>query len=232
MTNKIWFDKVLLMHFSVSLTKLLILFTILLTFIFAYPVFAETTTDSKTTKKERIKERIENRKLLVQERIADIKERIASREASLREKLATFKDKRKSALVERVNTNLNRINQNRTDHFKKFLENASRILLRLEQRVATKAAEGADTTKANAAIADARVAIASASAAVNAQALMDYTITISSESAAKADVKEQRNALHEDLSKVKQLVMVAKQAVANAIRVAATTLKGVGKGSE
>lgn len=214
--------------------------------------YAQGSTTSVTTRKDQAKERTvqlrENaleraqqlqesyaskaaeRRATIEDKLADHREQMASRAAQLRQRLDEFKDKRKAALVERINNVLNRINEKRTEVMRKHLERMSELLDKLVYRVASKGAEGKDTTQADGAIASASAAIASASAAVDAQALKDYTIEVSSESGVRADAKVARDALHADLRAVRQLVITAKQAIAAAIRTAATTLGGIGEG--
>src|SRR3989338_6839404 len=99
-------------------------------------------------------------------------------------------------------------------------------LNKLQERVSNAASNGKDAASANAAISSARAKIASASAAVASQSAKEYTLSVSSESAAKAEIKATRDAFHGDWQSVRALLIDAKQAVANAIRVAATTLGG------
>ncbi len=149
----------------------------------------------------------------------------ASREANLKLKLDKFKDQKKATIVQRVSDNLNRINQTRVDSANKFLANATRILDRLQERV-TQRSSGKDASAANSAIANARSTIASASAAVTLQSSIDYTVTIASESGAKADTKTVRDKFHSDWLNVRKSLIEVKQAVADAVRVSATTLGG------
>ncbi len=135
-------------------------------------------------------------------------EKIASKTATLKAKLESFKDKRKAEAAERINTNLNTINQNQTTQMQRHLDAMTVILNKFEARVSTQSA----------AIAAARVNIASASAAVLAQSQKDYTITVSTEIRIKVDAKKQRDALHADLLALRKIVIDAKQSVGNAIR--------------
>lgn len=171
------------------------------------------------------------RREAIRVRLAEHRELMASKAAELRQRLSQFRDQRKAKIVERINSTLNMINEKRTETMRKHLERMSEILDKLQDRVENKVAQGKDGTAANDAIASASAAIASASAAVDAQSIKDYTIEVSSESGVKADAKEARDQLHEDLQAVRKLVVDAKQAVANAIRTAATTLGGIGQGS-
>lgn len=165
-------------------------------------------------------------------RIMAVREKIASKEAELKLKLQTFKDKKKAEIAERVNTNLNKINQNQTDQMKKHLDKMSTILDKLETRVNNKTPDIKDPAAAKAAIVSARAAIASASSAVTTQAQNDYTVQATTEATIKTAVQTQRQKLYNDLKNVRNLVISAKQAVANAIRVAKSGIIEQGKEEE
>lgn len=162
---------------------------------FASSVLAKDATPS-TTRKERFQDRIETGKV-----------KMATREAALKAKLERFKDKKKAEIADRVNTNLNKINQKQTAQMLKHLDKMSAILDKLEAR-----------KTANAAISAARSSITSASSAVKLQADKDYTLTVSSETKVKADAEKVRDLLHQDLQAVREQVIEAKQAVGTAIR--------------
>lgn len=223
-----------------------------LTFALSFPcssVFAQNGTSSGTTRREAAKQRVQNLRVMIEEkreeraskaaehrelmldRLSDHRARLASKAATLRGRLAQFKDQRKAKIVERINTVLNRINEKITSAMDKHVDKMSELLDKLEDRVAKKGQEGKDTTAADTAIASASAKIASASAAIDAQKLKDYTITISSESAARADAKAARDKLHSDLAALRRIIIDAKQSVAAAIRTAATTLEGIGNGN-
>lgn len=135
------------------------------------------------------------------------KEKLASKAAALKSKLQAFKDQKKALLAERINANLNVINQNQTRQMQKNLGIMSAILDKLEAR------GGTSNT-----ILKAKETIASASSAVIAQSQKDYTITVTSETKIKADAKLARDKLHADLTAVRKLVIEAKQSVVNAIK--------------
>lgn len=161
-----------------------------------------------------------NRREKVEQKIEDLKEEIASKTAALKIKLQAFKDKRKAEIAERVNSNLNKINQNQTTQMQNHLNRMSTILDKLETRVNQGKPDIKDPADAKTAITSARSVIATASAAVSAQAQKDYTIQVTSETKVKIDAKLQRDKLHADLLSVRKSVIDAKQAVANAIRIA------------
>ncbi len=169
------------------------------------------------------------RNQLVQQKVETNKENIASKASALKTKLQAFKDKRKAEIADRVNTNLNRINQNQTAQMQKHLGTMSGILDRLEARVNQGTPDIKDPAGAKAAIASARAAISTTSAAVTTQSEKDYTITVTSESRIGLDAKTQRDKLHADISAVRIMVVDAKQSVANAIRIAKSGSTPIGK---
>ena len=201
----------------------------------SYPVLAQDATAPATTRKEKIQTRVETtrdaRKENAADRVTATKERVATKEAALKARLEAFKDKKKAEVVEKVNKNLNNINQKMTGQMLKHLERMTSILTKLEARVNSAKPDVKNVAAAKAAIADAKASIASASAAVSSQAEIDYTITISSETKVKGDVQKVREQLHTDLKAVRKLVIDAKQAVANAIRVAKSGPSNVKEGT-
>lgn len=193
----------------VTLPKIIAsIITLALILLFSLPVLAQDATTG-ANRKEKVREKVEIRK-----------EVMASREAALKARLEKFRDKKKAEITDRVNTNLNRINQKQTEQILKFLDNAGRILNKLEKRVNESSPDIKDPASAKAAIASAKETIATATASVKAQAEKDYTITVSSESTVRKDAQKMREQLHTDLKAVRVQVVDAKQAVVNAIRVA------------
>lgn len=197
-----------------------------------YPVFAEEGITLEESKRIKPLQPIKNNatnganfknqliKQRVEDKVASIKEKIASREAALRTKLQAFKDRKKAEIADRINTNLNKINQNQAEQMQKHLNRMSAILDKLEARVNQNKPDIKDPPAARAAIASARTTIATASSAVQAQALKDYTIQVTTEGRARLDAKAMRDKLHRDILALRKIVIDTKQAVANAIRVA------------
>lgn len=179
-----------------------------LVFVTACAVYAKESTGTATTRKEKIQERVEIKKESIAQRIETRKEVMATRAAALKEKLKTFRDQKKATAAARISDNLNMINDKQTSQMLKHLEQMSSVLSKLEARVST-----ADTAAAKA-------KIASAEAAVKAQAEKDYTLLLSSETKAREEAQTLRQKLHNDLRAVRQTVIDAKQSVAAAIRAA------------
>lgn len=163
---------------------------------------------------------VETRREKVEEKIAASREKLTSRAAVLKAKLETFKDQQKAQIAERINSNLNAINQNQTSQMQKHLDLMTIILGKLENRVNEGAPDVKDPTATQAAIAEARTNISTASAAVSEQSQKDYTIQVTSESRIRAAAKLQKDKLHKDLKSTRKAVIDAKQSVANAIRAA------------
>ncbi len=155
----------------------------------------------------------------------NIQEKIASRTAVLKEKLAAFKDQQKAQIAERINANLNAINQNQTSQMQRHLDLMATILGKLESRVNEGAPDVKNSTAAQAAITEAKDTIATASAAVSEQTQKTYTIQVTTESRIRTAAKTQRDKLHKDLQTTRKAVIDAKQAVANAIRTAKAEVK-------
>lgn len=149
-----------------------------------------------------------------------LRERLASKSAALKAKLEAFKDKKKAGAATRVSTNLNAVNQNQTAQMQKNLGVMSTILDKLEDRVNQGTPDIKDPKGAKAAIASARLVIASTSATISAQAAKDYTLQITSEAKVGIEAKTQRDKLHTNLLVLRKAVINAKQAVINAIKVA------------
>ncbi|MBI2622101.1 hypothetical protein HYW66_00500 [Candidatus Microgenomates bacterium] len=197
-------------------------FSILL---FVFPVFAQEATPPARIRDQAVQERIKT----AQERVKERKDKIASREATLKERLTVFKDQHKAQAVERVNKNLNLVNDKRVAAMRKHLQRMSELLNKLNNRVNTAKAGGKDVSEAQAAMASASASMAEASAALDLQADKDYSLSVASESAVSQEAKTARDTLHTDLQNVRKLVVEAKQALMNAFRVAATSLKGIGE---
>lgn len=215
---------------------LLVVITLSLLVVTAYPVFAQDAASPAATRKQLLKEKLETRKdnleakkESVANRIEVLKNQQASKAAALKLKLQAFKNQEKATAAARISENLNKVNQNQTSQMQKMLALMSTLLEKLENRVNQGTSDIKDPVSARVAIASAKEIIATASAAVTAQAQKDYTITVSSESRVKTDAKLQRDKLHTDLQAVRKAVIDAKQAVTNAIRIAKSEATTSGK---
>ncbi|MBI3486187.1 hypothetical protein HY025_04600 [Candidatus Daviesbacteria bacterium] len=176
------------------------------------PIFG---TQDSTTSTQHLNPLEVNRANL-QQRAQDFRERIATKEAALKAKLAQFKDKNKAEIVDRINRSFAEINKKVTDEMTKHLDKLTELLGKVQTKLDQSSAT--DKSSAQTAIDDAKTKIADAKGVVSAQALKDYTVSISSESAAKASVMTTRKSLHDDLLIAFQSVKSAREAVISAIR--------------
>jgi TolA-binding protein len=178
----------------------------------------------------RAAEKRENRVNKAQDRLASFREKVASRTAQLKLHLQNFRDQKKAQVVEKVNDRMSKINETRTENMLKKLTKMTEIVTKLESRV--NSVVDKDTTAAKSAITQAKSDIASASAAVNAQAEVDYPIEATEEAVIKDEVVGQRLNLHSDLRAAHQAVVNARKSVTNAIKTVAQTLGGVKNGQQ
>lgn len=130
-------------------------------------------------------------------------------------KLNTIADARKRALLQKLNTNCQAINQKRTDAMTVMLTKLSQILANVVNRAAT---VKADVSSVDSAVAAAKSAITDAQTAVSAQAAKQCVLTFASERSMKADVGKVISNLQSELRAVQKKVTDARTAVGNAIR--------------
>lgn len=198
-----------------------------------YPIYAQDLPAGRqdatgsSARREKILDRIEAKRTAAFGRLEERRERIASKAAELKTRLQKFRDQKKAERAERINSNLNTINERRTDHMLKRLKRMAEILVKLEQRVSEATSAGKDTSSVSTSINQAKTAVTVAQTAVEAQATKDYTIEATSEATIRADAQAARDSLHQDLKAAHDLVVAARKAVTNAIKTAASTLGGI-----
>lgn len=205
--------------------KLLPVIVLALYLVPLYPVYAQTRSASPSARpvlggEERVQARIDEKKMVFADKMEERRANIASKSAALKERLLKFKDKTKADKVIKVNDNLESINSRRTEAMTNHVNTLSDIVSRLSERVETAKSAGKDTQDAEEAIADATSAISAANAAISAQGESEYTVSVSSESAAKKEITETRNRLFEDLKGVHGLIKEARDLTKEAIRTA------------
>lgn len=154
----------------------------------------------------------------LKERRTEAREHFASREAQLKEKLQLMKDRKKAALIERINEKCQNINEKRTDSMSKMLEKMSSILENVGNRTSSASANGKDTSSVDTAIAAAHTTITDAQSAVAVQAGTKCVVTVNSETTAKNDVGTAISGLEKNLKIVFDKVIAAKRSVGAAIK--------------
>lgn len=130
-----------------------------------------------------------------------------------RERWQAIKDERKLAALERIETHLVNINTRITDHFSRVLTRLEAILAKISTRADRAAKNGKDISSVTTATASAQAAIDDAKAAVAAQAANTYEVTIDDETAARSEVQTAMQELKADLAAVREAVTAAREAV-------------------
>lgn len=174
--------------------------------------------ESNSTTEGRLKPAIAQLKDQLNSDREDFKNKIEQAHEEFKTRLAEIKDARKKTLAEKVNTAFNKINANRTAEFNRHLARLTSILDRIEARKNKAKTEGKNVSAVEAAIAKARLAIATAQTAVTTQIGKDYTISFTSETNLGQGAKTTRTQLRQDLVGVWQKVTLAKLAVVDTFK--------------
>ncbi|MEK7519943.1 MAG: hypothetical protein AAB581_01730 [Patescibacteria group bacterium] len=141
---------------------------------------------------------------------------ITAHRDTLKAKLLTIRDERKQQAVERINAGVIALNDRMLKHFASVLENIENILVRIGERADRAQEQGRDVSAARAAITAAHDAIATSRAAITAQSGKTYSVTVNEEGTLRRDVGATRQALHNDLSAVRETVRKAHDAARQA----------------
>ena len=166
--------------------------------------------------REEVKARMEIKHEETKTRIETAREEAKVRMEAQREKakqrLSDIKDKAKQQKAERIAEQLENLNKKWTDRFAQLLERYGDILLKIQERSNIAAANGKDTTAANAAIQSANSAIATAQTAVTAQAAKTYvldasSITTSAETTTSSGQSELMKALRTQFQKLQKALL-------------------------
>ena len=146
---------------------------------------------------------------------AEAEKRIEAKKIELKEKLIKIKDEKKKQVVEKIEVQLNEINTRLVANLTDAVSKIETILARIEARAETLGAKGVDVTAVRKAVADGKISIESAHAAIKEQAGKVYSVSdvITAETKLKQDIGALRKKIGDDLKTVKELVKVAKDSV-------------------
>ena len=194
-----------------------VLFTLLLFTSSGSVIFASTdsTTDDSTSVRTRTEVRTEireQREETMEMRDEVKRERTEARE-EFRERLSELRDKRKAAIVEKLVTKFDTVNDRWVAAWNHVLERLGLLLDKMESRTQMLADEGYDVSSVEDGIADAKSAIDSAQAALDTQEGKVYTVEITDEDSLRTDVSEAVLAFRADLQAVKDEVKSAQESV-------------------
>ena len=166
--------------------------------------------------KKELEERREEFKSRLENEREDVKERLETTREELKVRLEKVKDEKKVQIVERLSESVNALNEKMTTHFLEVLEKVDKVLENIVSRTDKAETHGLDVSAVRTATTAAHTAIASARTAVETQAGKAYSFDVTTEENLKVDVGEARQALHNDLTAVKEIVRQAHVAVKDA----------------
>lgn len=207
-------DSYILRRLSVSL----VVASIMLAFITSYSSAQEidnTLQQTRTTQTRQIRENVSD---MVAEKRASMQQKNADAREKLSKDLATMSDEAKKAIVERLNTKLQTMNETKTTRWANALDTLSEILTRIEANINTLKDSGVDTTSADALVLSAQEAIENASDLVTTQAENSYIIEITDETTLRESIQPVVQKFKEDLRTTLTAVKTARDAVRLAAR--------------
>ncbi|MDO8495239.1 MAG: hypothetical protein Q7S32_01775 [bacterium] len=155
----------------------------------------------------------------------EIKTEIKEKKIEFKSDLKTIRDEGKRKLISKTVVGLIALNTRALDQFSKSLDKLDKTLVSISTKIDKKAGKGFNVEKARAAYEEAKTAIATARAAIEAQKGKVYKIEPASDLDAKDALKRARKALEADLKVVQDAVKKAREAVHRV----ATTLARVRK---
>lgn len=172
------------------------------------------------TKREEVKVNIEAKrdefKARVEEKRAEVKASMEARKDALRTELKKVKDDRKKDVVLKIDARLEELNGKRLDHFSNVLGKLEDVLERIVLRADKAEQHGLDVAGVRTVISDALKGVETAKLAIQTQTGRIYTVRINEEKNIRADVGKAREALHNDLVKVREAVKTVHDAVRRA----------------
>ncbi len=172
--------------------------------------------EQKEALKSAFEEKKQEFKQALEEKRNEMKTQIEAKRTELKKRLEVIKDENKKQIIERAGTELNKINERRTNHFSEILEHLDKVLLNISNRANKAESRGLGVSVARAAILNAENTIEVSRAAVKTQAAKVYTISVSTESALRSDANQAKKALRDDLMNVQEAVKLAHEAVKKA----------------
>lgn len=179
---------------------------------------------------EDVRERIQNSLEEARKEREDVNERIKAkrlemqelqeeRRTELRNRITTIQDERKRAIIERIASRFESMNENWTDHANNVLERLTLILGKMEVRAERLSANReVDITGVTEAISAAEEAIATAQAVVEKQAGKVYTFEVVDEESLGTVMQTTLSELKADIRNMLDSVKEAREAVHEVLR--------------
>lgn len=176
--------------------------------------------NTRTENKEKIleqKNNIHDLRKNLQEKRLETKNAIEQKRETLKNDLAKIKDQRKTQTVVKIDGNLEKINETRTNNLMDSLSKIEQVLQKVIDRTAKLESSGQDVSAVKTAIENAKIAIATGKTAIGDQSAKVYKITITEENKLKTDVSSAVKSLQGDIVLAREAVRKAHEAVKTAI---------------
>lgn len=172
-------------------------------------------------RKIHLREEIDEKRAEFEARVKEAREerevKIEEKRAELRERVAQIQDAQKRRVVERIDQKIDELNKRLTNHWISALERMEELLAKLSSRADKAEENGNDVSATRAAVERAKAAIATARAAVEAQAAKTYAIDFTDETTLGEAISAAQHALRNDLQSVRETLVAARQAIAEAL---------------
>lgn len=173
--------------------------------------------------KEEYKKKVEELRNKISTQKEEYKNELEKKREDFKLKLEEFKNQKKKLAAERVDENLEKINDKRTEQMTRSLEKLSEILDKYSSRTATLKENNIDTTAIETAIQKAKDAISNASSKISEQSEKEYVAQVVDEATAGKVISEASQELRNDLKALTAIVKEAKLSVREAVSVYAKT---------
>jgi DNA anti-recombination protein RmuC len=171
-------------------------------------------------KRESFRETLQAEKEERKTKIEEMRQTFKEKRDDFKEKIETIKDERKKELTEKIDNRMSTVNKNQTSRMTNALGKLTEHINKLDERLTQAKADGVDVSSVETLITTAKTAISTALVAVEEQAAKDYAFTIIDEENLGQSVKSSYDTLSQDLKKVQELLVKAKESVVNAYKAA------------
>lgn len=182
----------------------------------------------RTEVKAQAEQKREEFKQTLETKRAEVKTQIEAKKIQLKEQLQKVKDERKQKAVEKINEQMQALNDRRMKHFSEVLGKIEQTLVKISTRADKAEDRGLDVSSVRTALDAANAAIATSRSAIEAQSAQVYTITVNTEETLRMDVGKVRQQLEKDIAAVRETVKSAHEAA----KKAAVTLAQIPKVDE
>lgn len=159
--------------------------------------------------------------------VTQVQKRNITKRQEYKQRLSEIRDKKKSAILERIDNKITTLNKKHTDRFNKLLEKLTSILSRIEAKADELETDRVNVSTVDVAVQNAKDAIAVAQREITEQSEKDYVIELDEENNLGSVVSSALNEFRKDMAIIRDSVKVSRDVVFEA----AKTLREVIKNS-